>query len=169
MGICKHCGTEVEGRGLGGHVSHCKSKPNFQKAKRRAPMSEERRKQISESRKAYLDKNPDKVPYRMYHSSTMSYPEQFFRDALIRNGVDGWVYNFQHKRFSYDFAFPELKIDVEIDGSTHKLPDIIESDRIRDEFSISQGWKVYRIEARLLYDKPDDVIKDLKEYLGLKH
>lgn len=168
--FCRFCGKEFNGRGLGGHVSHCQLNPNkvdMSKAKR-SPLTAEHKIAVGKGQKSFLDANPDKVPYRVYHSSKMSYPEQFFQDALIRNGITGWIYNFGHKRFSYDFAFPELKIDIEIDGSTHKLPKIIESDRIRDEFSISQGWKVYRIEAKLLYgdaSNADKVVQELKRFI----
>ena len=39
--------------------------------------SEETKKKISEIRKKYLSENPDKVPYKLNHSSTESYPEKY--------------------------------------------------------------------------------------------
>lgn len=46
--------------------------------------TEEEKKQISESRKKYLQEHPDKVPYLLNHSSKMSYPEKYFMD-LFKN------------------------------------------------------------------------------------
>jgi len=43
--------------------------------------SQETKEKISEIRKAFLKENPDKVPYRLNHSSRESYPEKIFREA----------------------------------------------------------------------------------------
>lgn len=110
--------------------------------------SEETKNKLSEIRKKYLDDHPDKVPYLLNHASKMSYPEKRFKTVLNNMGIKGWIYNYQCGRYSYDFAFPLLKLDVEIDGGTHMLEKVIKSDRERDKWSISQGWKVLRFTAK---------------------
>jgi very-short-patch-repair endonuclease len=105
------------------------------------------KKKISDSRIKFLVANPDKVPYRINHSSKKSYPETVFENALLAVGVTGWVYNYQHGIYSYDFAWPELKIDVEIDGGTHTLEKVKAIDARRDKFSTDHGWTVVRFTA----------------------
>ena len=127
--------------------------------------SEATKKKISESRIKYLFANPDKVPYRINHSSKKSYPEQVFETALISSGIDGWEYAFQNGIYEYDFAFVEKKIDVEIDGGTHKLEKVKRIDARRDDFSKSQGWRVVRFEASRVKKDVIGCINELKQIL----
>ena len=117
-------------------------------------MSPEIKAKISKSRIKYLMANPDKVPYLINHSSKKSYPEQLFENALISSNITGWEYAFRNGIYEYDFAFPEKKIDVEIDGGTHLSEKVKKIDERRDAFSKSQGWTVLRFTA-------DQVKKDI--------
>jgi very-short-patch-repair endonuclease/predicted DNA-binding protein YlxM (UPF0122 family) len=110
-------------------------------------LSSETRAKISKSRIKYLMANPDKVPYLINHSSKKSYPEQLFENALISSNITGWEYAFRNGIYEYDFAFPEKKIDVEIDGGTHLSEKVKKIDERRDAFSKSQGWTVLRFTA----------------------
>jgi very-short-patch-repair endonuclease len=110
--------------------------------------SEETKKKISASRIKYLTENPDKVPYRLNHSSKESYPEMIFRKALESSGISGWEQSYRCGIYEYDFAFPVEKIDIEIDGATHKLEKVIIIDERRDRWTESNGWKVIRFEAQ---------------------
>lgn len=109
--------------------------------------SDETKQKLSAIRKKYLREHPDKVPYLLNHSSTESYPEKRFRELLEAIGLTGWVQHYRHSIYQYDFAFPVIKLDVEIDGNTHTLPDVIKKDIERDTFSSEQGWKVLRFTA----------------------
>jgi very-short-patch-repair endonuclease len=117
--------------------------------------SEETKKKLSLIRKEYLANNPDKVPYRLNHSSKESYPEKLFREALEKENIIGWVQEYKFGVYQFDFAFPELKIDIEIDGQTHNLPKVQKIDAERDEKATSAGWKVIRFSA-------DKVKKDIE-------
>jgi len=55
---------------------------------------------------------------------------------------------YQHSIYSYDFAFIDLKIDVEIDGGTHTSEKVKVIDKRRDIFSQSHGWEVIRFTAK---------------------
>lgn len=127
--------------------------------------SEETKQKISEARIKYLNDNPDKVPYLINHSSKQSYPEKIFQQALESSGITGWFYNYQFGIYQYDFAFPDLKIDVEIDGSTHNLPKVKRIDERRDQFSKSNGWKVIRFTAKQVKEDVIGCINILREYL----
>ena len=108
--------------------------------------SEESKKKLSEYRKSFLEKNPDKVPYLMNHSSNgPSYPEKYFIE-LIKNEKLNFEYHRQVGVYELDFYNEEFKIDLEIDGEQHYSDSKISaSDLRRTSFLESLGWKVIRI------------------------
>jgi len=124
--------------------------------------SEETKKKISEIRKKFLAENPDKVPYRLNHSSKRSIPELVFEKALIDYGfvkdID-FISEYPMGIYQYDFAFLNQRIDVEIDGGTHQLENVVEIDKRRDEYSLEHGWRVLRITA-------SDIQKDVNASLN---
>lgn len=138
----------------------------YQSGKINNKHTEETKKKISESRIKYLTENPDKVPYLINHSSKQSYPEKIFQNALEASNITGWIYNYQVGMYQYDFAFPELKIDVEIDGSTHDLPKVKKIDERRDRFSKENGWIVLRFTAKQVKHDVIGCINHLKQYLN---
>jgi len=149
---CKYCTSEFEnGLKLGGHQTWCKNNPNLLLSKKNVgkiakgkELTQEHKNKISIARKKYLDANPGKIPYLLNHSSKESYPEKLFRESLIRNGIDGWTYNYPVKRYALDFAFVDKKIDIEIDGATHLLQEVIKKDLIRRNSLERLGWKIIR-------------------------
>jgi len=167
--ICIYCNSKFEnGRILGGHMTHCKLNPNYFKIKRNISKagidrnfhwSDEDKKRISSGMTKYLIEHPDKVPYILNHSSKMSYPEKIFKNALESMSITGWTYNYRNGIYSYDFAFPELKIDIEIDGNTHSQENVKQIDIRRDKFSTENGWRVIRFTAK---DVKENVLKCLK-------
>ena len=127
--------------------------------------SEITKQKISQARIKYLNENPDKVPYLINHSSKKSYPEQIFEKALISANITGWKYAYQNGIYEYDFAWPEQKIDVEIDGSTHLSEKVKKIDERRDAFSISKGWTVLRFSADRVKSDVISCINELLQYL----
>lgn len=138
------------------------------KGNARSPLTASHKLAISVARKKFLDENPDKVPYLLNHSSSKSWPEKLFEDLLISNNINGWVYNFPMKRYRYDFAFPDLKIDVELDGATHQLDKVKKIDIERDAYAVANGWKVLRINAKRMYDleQRSEILKEVLQILG---
>lgn len=112
--------------------------------------SSETKLKISKARIKYLTENPDKVPYLINHSSKKSYPEQIFENALISANITGWQYAYRNGIYEYDFAWPEQKIDVEIDGATHLSEKVKKIDERRDKFSTENGWIVLRFSSELV-------------------
>jgi very-short-patch-repair endonuclease len=127
--------------------------------------SEETKQKISKKRIEYLTDNPNKVPYLLNHSSKKSYPELIFENALISNGIAGWIYNYQNGIYQYDFAFVNKKIDIEIDGGTHLTEKVIAIDKRRDEFSRHQGWRVLRFTAKEVKENVTSCINKLQNIL----
>jgi len=84
-----------------------------------------------------------------------SYPETFFKKVLDNNGIKYEFNKIISKRslgldcdsnYFLDFYIIDKNIDLEIDGSQHKLEERIESDDIRNKALIDNGFIVYRIE-----------------------
>ena len=127
--------------------------------------SEETKKKISEQRIKYLTEHPDKVPYIINHSSKKSWPEEVFENALKSSNITGWEYKYRNGIYEYDFAFPKHKIDVEIDGGTHKTEKVKKIDERRDIFSKENGWKVLRFDAERVKKDVLSCLNKLKIYL----
>jgi very-short-patch-repair endonuclease len=173
---CQHCGIEFDNAfKLGGHIPHCKQNPNYNNnlekvtksnQNKNFKWSDEDKKRISDGMLKYLNEHPDRVPYVINHSSKMSYPEKIFENALISANITGWMYNYRNGIYSYDFAFPEHKIDIEIDGGTHKQERVIKIDERRDKFSIDNGWIVVRFTAKEVKENVINCITKVVEILN---
>lgn len=84
-----------------------------------------------------------------------SYAEIFFEKVLNNNNIN--KYSVEHKikksdlgfkdvsNYFLDFYFPDLKLDLEIDGKQHNYPERKISDKNRDESLNQYGIEVYRI------------------------
>lgn len=65
-------------------------------------------------------------------------------------------------RYRFDFLVNGCQV-IEIDGAAwHSSPEQIERDRIRDEYSVEQGYKVLRIPAKVVFNTPDKAISQVK-------
>jgi len=160
LGLLKPSDVKNLNQYRNGHSMSDNTKNKLKKYQTGRKLSDEVKKKISDARIKYLKENPDKVPYRLNHSSKMSYPEKVFQNALISSGITGWEYNFQNGIYAYDFAFEKQKIDVEIDGGTHLTDKVKQIDKRRDEFSRQQGWTVVRFTAK---EVKEDVIKCIEK------
>jgi len=100
----------------------------------------------------------------------MSWPEKSFKKLINKSVInDSYtiIYGFPIFKYCLDFAIIDLKIDIEIDGVQHiKSTEAIEHDRIRDEYLMQEGWKVYRISQKELYDSNIDTIKELSKFIN---
>jgi very-short-patch-repair endonuclease len=134
------------------------------------PLTKELRQELSKKKIAFLKENPTKVPYLLNHSSKESYPEKIFRIALEHNNINGWIQEYQNSIYSYDFAFIDPKIDVEIDGATHLTEKVKKIDERRDRWSNEQGWTVLRFNASDVIrnaDKCINILCDEIQKIGL--
>ena len=190
--ICENCGREHDGSYGSGRFccSRCKcifiakttiaerSKKLKQKyasgeiisSQKGKAHTEEEKKKISESRKKYLQKHPDKVPYLLNHSSKVSYPEKYFKEVFEKEHIP-LQYHKQVGRYQLDFYNESLMKYVEIDGGTHDLPKVQEIDKKRTEYLDSLGWACLRIKwsnyQKLSSDDKNSVVQSIKEFLGV--
>lgn len=70
--------------------------------------------------------------------------EQFAYDVLARNG---WTLDQQYKVLDYtlDFAEPDLKVGIEIDGWFHRQEKRALRDYLRDNRLRANGWVIFRV------------------------
>lgn len=122
------------------HRKQCSMNPNKTQNRRTGTHhTEEQKKKISEARKKYLSEHPDKVPFKLNHSSKESYPEKYFREWLQKENIFS-EREYQVGLYTLDFAWPERKIYLEIDGSQHHLDWMIKHDEERTKKLFELGW-----------------------------
>jgi very-short-patch-repair endonuclease len=89
--------------------------------------------------------------------------EQIFREALeqrgLRIGVDfATQYPLRHS-FILDFAFPEQKVAVEVDGRNwHSTSDARKYDGFKDHVLKERGWRVYRFWDHEVKERADECV-----------
>ncbi len=98
--------------------------------------------------------------------SELSYAEKFFKRVIDQN-LPSAEYFINHpvckltlgfeniSCYFLDFYFPQLNLDLEIDGKQHNLPERKASDEIRDKALTQNGYQIYRIKWKNL-NKPEN-------------
>ena len=131
-------------------------------------LSVEHKKAISESLKL-AHKEKRHPGWLNANRNNKSYPEKLFEKIAKAKGLfDRFdiIDQFPFHGYFFDYAIIDCAIDVEIDGVQHyRTIESIEHDRIRDEFTLNEGWKVYRISAKELKDNPELEVDKLIEFL----
>lgn len=121
------------------------------------------RKKINEFRKNYPEKDT------RWSERQISYPEKLFKQLIEKNELFkkyDIVREFSIFPYFIDFAFIDIKLAVEIDGSQHWTEENrIQSDMKKDALLLSKNWKVYRIPAFLIMNQIDKVETDFLKYL----
>lgn len=133
--------------------------------------SKETKDKISKSIRNYLINNPEKVPYRLNHSSVESYPEKYFNEVFIKEGLNFERY-YRVGLYELDFALVDKKIDIEIDGDQHYLdPKVSEVDKRRNKYLIDNGWTIIRIKwsdyKKLSIEEKKEYIKRLRRIAAI--
>lgn len=97
--------------------------------------------------------------------------EQLFLDDLIDaclpmpvcqhpvQGPGGVVYRL-------DFAYPDDRLDVEIDGPRHRRPEVAAKDRRRDAYLRARGWEVLRFDEQQVAYAPGAALSAVRRALG---
>lgn len=98
--------------------------------------------------------------------------EMVFKEMLESSGL-AEKYNIeeQYHLFGYrlDFAFPDLKLDVEIDGMQHYTKqEVKDKDKIRESTLVDAEWKIYRIASKDFLGRPNVVFNLFENYLKKK-
>jgi len=180
--FCKKCDKEITGKYAGAHSRWCghlkdlnricktcqKSFEDNDKRKsfcssecRRIHTSElfkreEIRKKLSEARKSWLSKNPEKHPWKR-NSKFNSEPCQKFKDALRSKSIDFHeeFTPLNDRFFAIDIAFPALKIGIEINGQQHynKNGSLKQYYQKRHDLIKDAGWKLYEVHYSICFNE----------------
>lgn len=146
----------------------CCSKECILKNKIGRTHTEDIKKILKDKRLLYLKEHPEKTSWRK--GNTPSYPELIFIDCLKKYNL---LEEFEIERekcfypYYVDFAFINIKLAVEIDGSQHELLKNKIRDNKKELLIIKEyGWKLFRIKADQLLQDPKIAIEELKDFIG---
>lgn len=62
------------------------------------------------------------------------------------------------RRFIADYAYPDLRLLIEIDGPHHRDPVQQAADEVRDEILRAAGWTIYRFDQKVVYERPWELV-----------
>ena len=69
-------------------------------------------------------------------------------------------------QYKLDFAWPQKKLCIEIDGSQHDRVDAQKQSDIRKDIKLLEnGWRVLRIRWVDMYNNPDEYIHKAKQFI----
>ena len=129
--------------------------------------TEESKSKLREKRLAFMKAHPEQTAWRQ---KNMSYPEEMFLKFLNERGyADKFLIQREYSIFPYfiDFAFVDLKIAIEIDGSQHLLQERKAKDELKDALLIENGWRVIRIAESSVKEDWDSIQRVLDEHIDL--
>lgn len=126
--------------------------------------TDETRRKMSESRKLFLKKNPDKHPWKK-SEKFRSNPCEHFKNQLRKNNIEfneEWMPLFPERYFSIDIAFPDKKIGIEINGNQHYNRDGTLKKYYKERHDIIEdaGWQL--IELHYLEAYNEKIIENIK-------
>lgn len=83
--------------------------------------------------------------------------------------ITGWIANFPVGPFVVDFAFPDSKLVIEIDGfAFHSGVDDFVKDRNRQNYLVLHRWKVLRFTWWDLIERPERVIAEIRRAISVR-
>ena len=144
----------IRTRSAASKLSHLKFKNSFRH-------SEKTKQNIREKRIQYMQQNPEQTAWSRRWKHEKSWPEKLFEDELNRRNITGWIYNLPTGIYEYDFGFPGLKLDIEIDGSWHNTEKQRQKDKLRDKYTLDRGWIVIRFSAKEIQKNVIDCVDKL--------
>ena len=130
-------------------------------------LPEEMKEKIRKGRVKFLQENPGQ--HGAWNKENKSYLENWFEEFYLSELLnEKYDIQFNYSVYPYflDFAFVDLKLDVEVDGKFHYTCETnIEHDKIRNETLENLGWRIYRISIDEVNSDPNKVKKEFLEYL----
>lgn len=164
---CKYCSSNAKHRtGLKFRLT-CNSNKCKKLFYKERICSDQTRDKIRKARLKYMKNNPDQTSWRL--GGKMSYPEKLFSEALYKYGYFNKFEIIREKSFFpyyADFAFENVKIVIEIDGSQHNLIERKKQDILKDQLIVQNGWRVIRFSASQIMQNINSVLNELDIFIG---
>jgi len=98
--------------------------------------------------------------YPVYRSKT----EYILQEALERLGLKP-VHSYKLSKMVVDFAFPEKKVAIEVDGPYHLYQKQTEKDSGRSKMAESMGWLLVRLTSKEVVENPSLAAQKVKRIL----
>jgi very-short-patch-repair endonuclease len=98
----------------------------------------------------------------------MSTYEKWFAKELIDNDLYYFMFSYPIGRYSADFAFPTIKLTIEVDSEWHRKADIVDKDERKERYLKAEGWDTLRLRVhnnKNLVEDTSAIIAKLKERL----
>lgn len=131
--------------------------------------TEEQKRKISESmKKAHMEGRAHNIGECRWNNKP-SYPEEWFIKMMKNEfgqeiGKD-YQREFSFHRFSLDFAWPDKKFCVEIDGEQHqKFQEQKQRDIEKDKLLKEEGWIEIREEWKNIFNDPKKFIERIRGF-----
>ena len=127
--------------------------------------TEEKRKQLSDDKKAFYLKHPEKHPNALVAGilNKMTYPEKIVANYLKEHNIiaeHNWYFKTEKFTRYIDFYIDELKLFIEVDGEYwHKDK---QKDIDKDNDAIIYGYKTLRLKPKTVITQLDEFFNNLK-------
>lgn len=141
-GVCLNCEKSFEKRNKT-HIYCCRKCQSIH-IMNKSESKERVSKLFSKLTKKRHENGDERITWKTRDRLKPSYPEQLTIDYFNKKNIV-FIRELKMGKYFIDFAFPDKKIGLEIDGRTHDDNDVIEKDKRKQLFIESQGWKLYRI------------------------
>lgn len=129
--------------------------------------TDEAKQKMRKIRLEFYKNNPNAAT--SWRQKSLSYPEKLFMNLIDKYQLTqkyDIVREYSFFPYFIDFAFVNIKLAIEIDGSQHwKKQSKIDRDKQKEELLLSNSWKVYRIPEFLIKQNFEKVALDLLNYL----
>ena len=175
---CKICGNNISftGRRLLNTCGskYCISKYNTLRQVEEMNNHPERREKARQNRLNYLLNNQNFIntAWGKRANRELSYLENWFiENIILPNNLQqkyDIINDYSVNPYFLDFAFINIKLDVELDGKCHfeNGKQRIQHDIDRDNYLLNNGWKIFRISY---LDNNEDTIKQFINYLNTEN
>lgn len=84
---------------------------------------------------------------------------------LQKSELKGRKFRRQHSIENYivDFYCPAEKLIIELDGQVHNNPIAAQNDAERDNYLISMGYKILRVENKHIFENTDWLLSEIEK------
>ena len=134
-------------------------------------MSDEAKQKISASmKKAHAEGRAHNIGECRWNNEP-SYPEKWFMKVLKNEfGFEkdkDYKMEFPFHKFSLDFAWPDKRVCIEIDGEQHeRFQEQKDRDLEKDLLLNEEGWTEIRKPWKEIFNSPKEFIKEVENILG---
>lgn len=155
--------------GIKNHEKTCSKNPNRKIYNYDWCRTETFKKQQSKLMKE-RHKNGTACTFQNRKNQPHSYPEKWIIKVLennfgLKENID-YITELPFHGYFLDFAWPEKRLCIEIDGELHRFEEQQKRDINKDEFLKNEGWKELRLKWSFILKNKESAIKIIKDFLN---